>query len=508
MSPVQFLGPYQIDPVAKLLLRAGTPVALGPRAVAVLQALVARPGLLVTKEELFRAAWPGLSVEDSNLTVQVAALRRALANGVSDRWIETLPRRGYRYVGPIASSPMAVLPHPEKPSVAVLPFTDMTGEADPDHLGDGVVEEIITALSRFRQIVVTARNSSFAFKSKEIDTREVGRALGVRYVLTGSIRRSSGRLRITGQLIEAAAGRNLWSDRFDGGTQDIFELQDQVTAGVIGAIEPTIRQAEIERCRGKRPEDLDAYDCVMRAMPAFWSADAAARIEALRLLEQAITIDPRYALPKALAAWCHAQNVGYHSSLSTMHERSEAVRLAEEAARLDGDDPMVLTVLGAVYAMTRRWQHASSAINRALLLNPNSAWTLQRGAWNSFYNGQYDEAVDRFRASIRASPLDPLNYNASFGIGCAFFGKECDEAAVEWLEAAMATRPSATFVHRVLASALAHLGRVEEARRAADTFLAAHPGMTVSAILETLPMNSPSYVERFAEGMRKSGIPE
>ncbi len=508
MSSVQFFGPYQIDPVAKLLLRAGAPVALGPRAVAVLYALVARPGRLVTKDELFREAWAGLSVEDSNLTVQIAAIRRALADEGTDRWIETLPRRGYRYVGPAACSGLAGPSPPERPSIAVLPFDDMTGEPEPDYLGEGVVEEIITALSRFRQIVVTGRNSSFTFKRREADIGQVGRTLGVQYVLKGSIRRSGNRVRVTGQLIEAATGRHLWSDRFDGARQDIFDLQDQVTAGVIRSIEPTIRQAEIERCRRKRPEDLNAYDYVMRAMPAFWSADAEARIEALRLLEQAITIDPRYALPKAMAAWCHAQNVGYHSSSFMSQERTRAVLLAEDAARLDGDDPMVLTVLGAVYAMTRRWQQASSAIDKALLLNPNSAWTLQRAAWNRLYNGQYDEAVDRFRASIRASPLDPMNYNAFFGIGCAFFGKKFDEAAVEWLEAAIAARPSATFVHRVLAAALAHQNRVDEARQAADTFLAAHPNMTVSGILEALPMNARCYIDRFAEGMRKAGIPE
>jgi adenylate cyclase len=244
--------------------------------------------------------------------------------------------------------------------------------------------------------------------------KQVGRELGVQYVLEGSVRKAGDRLRITGQLIDASTGSHLWADRFDGALKDIFDLQDKITLNVIGAIEPRLREAEIERARNKRPENLDAYDCVMRAMPAFWSADAEARKEALLFLERAIAIDPRYALAKALAAWCHAQNMAYHGTPELLQERSEAIRLAEEAVRLDSEDPMVLTALGAAYSIARRAAQAS----------------------------------------------------------------------------------------------LAHLGRLDEARQAVVTFRSTFPDVTISRIVETLPMNPQEYVDRFCEGIRKAGLPE
>jgi adenylate cyclase len=400
------------------------------------------------------------------------------------------------------------LPLPDKPSIAVLPFQNMSSDAEQEYFADGIVEEIITALSRFRQLFVIARNSSFTYKGRAVDVKQVGRELGVQYVLEGSVRKAGDRLRITGQLIDASTGSHLWADRFDGALKDIFDLQDKITLNVIGAIEPRLREAEIERARNKRPENLDAYDCVMRAMPAFWSADAEARKEALIFLERAIAIDPRYALAKALAAWCHAQNLAYHGTPELLQERSEAIRLAEEAVRLDSEDPMVLTALGAAYSIARRAAQASPLIEKALILNPNSAWTWQRSGWLKLYLGQFDTAIEHFDRSIRISPLDVLNFNAFFGIGCSHFGAFRYENAIAWFEKALSARPSAVFVYRVLASALAHLGRLDEARQAVATFRSRFPDVTISRIVETLPMNPQEYVDRFCEGIRKAGLPE
>ncbi|MBV8769478.1 MAG: hypothetical protein JO094_11360 [Hyphomicrobiales bacterium] len=399
------------------------------------------------------------------------------------------------------------LPLPDKPSVAVLPFQNMSGDPEQEYFADGVVEEIITALSRFRQLFVIARNSSFTYKGNIVDLKQVGRELGVRYILEGSVRKAGGRVRIAAQLIDASTGNHLWADRFDDELEEIFDLQDKIAVSVVGAIEPRLRQAEIERARHKRPESLGAYDCVMRAMPAFWSADAQARKDALFLLERAMAIDPGYALPKALAAWCHAQNVAYHGR-STLQERSEAIRLAEEAAKLDSEDPMVLTVLAAAYSIGRRVSEASPLIEKALLLNPNSAWTWQRSGWVKHFLGEYELAIDHFKRSIRISPLDVLNFNAFFGIGCAHFGKERYQDAVVWLRKAISARASATFVYRVLASALAHLGELDGARQAVATFRSAHPEVTISKIVAGLPMNPQDYVDRLCEGMRRAGLPE
>lgn len=397
---------------------------------------------------------------------------------------------------------------PDKPSIAVLPFQNMSRDAEQDYFADGIVEEIITALSRLPQLFVIARNSSFTYKGRAVDVKQVGRELGVRYVLEGSVRKAGNRLRITGQLIDASTGNHLWADRYDGVLEDIFDLQDKITMSVIGAIERKLRRAEIERARSKRPESLDAYDCVMRAMPAVWSADAEARKDALVLLERAMAIDPRYALAKALAAWCHAQNMVYHGTPKSSQERSETIRLAEEAARLDSEDTMVLTVLGAAYSIARQLSQASPLIEKALLLNPNSAWTWQRSGWLNLYLGQYDPAIEHFGRCIRISPLDALNFNAFFGIGASHFGASRYEEAVAWFRKAISARPSAVFIYRALASALAHLDQLEEARRAVDTFRSGYPDVTISMIVETLPFNAPDFVNRYREGMRKAGLPE
>src|SRR5215472_4316276 len=279
-------GPFRLDVETEMLFRGAQPAALGKRAVAVLHALVERPGILVSKQALIEAAWPGLAVEDSNLSVQIAALRRVLGEEPGgERWIETLPRRGYRFVGPVridrgdiaavpevANSSMAavapVLTLPAQPSIAVLPFQNMSDEPEQEYFADGMVEEIITALSRFRSLFVIARNSSFTYKGRSVDIKQVGRRLGVRYVLEGSVRKAASRVRIIGQLIDASTGAHLWGDRFEGGLEEIFDLQDQVTVSVVGAIAPKLEEAEIERVKRKPTESLDAYDYYLRGMAA------------------------------------------------------------------------------------------------------------------------------------------------------------------------------------------------------------------------------------------------
>src|SRR5262245_57739209 len=277
MPTVRTFGPFRLDATAEILFRGAEPVALGHRAVALLRVLAEQAGKPVSKETLIQAAWPGLAVEDSNLTVQIAALRRVLgAEPGGETWIETLPRRGYRFIGPavaagagsaqlVATSNASLTP-PDIASIAVLPFQNLSGDPEQDYFADGIVEEIITALSRFRHLFVIARNSTFSYKGRAVDVKEVGRALGVRYVLEGSVRKSPNQVRIAGQLIEASTSRQLWAERFDGALENIFELQDQVTASVVGAITPMVEQAEIERARLKLTENLDAYDLFLRGL--------------------------------------------------------------------------------------------------------------------------------------------------------------------------------------------------------------------------------------------------
>src|SRR5437667_12209200 len=275
MTKIHKFGPFCLDADAEILFRGAEPTVLGQRAIALLRLLLERAGAPVSKDALIEAAWPGLAIEDSNLTVQIAALRRVfeeLAGGAA--WIETLPRRGYRYVGPFVETgnpPAEANPQtslalalPDKPSIAVLPFSNLSGDPEQEYFADGIVEDIITGLSRIKWLFVIARNSTFAYKGRAVDVVQVGRDLGVRYVLEGGVRRAGSHVRITGQLIEAETGVHLWAERYDRSLDDIFALQDEITMSVVGSIEPNLRRAEIERVKRQRPDSLDAYDLFLR----------------------------------------------------------------------------------------------------------------------------------------------------------------------------------------------------------------------------------------------------
>jgi adenylate cyclase len=397
------------------------------------------------------------------------------------------------------------LPLPDKPSIAVLPFMNMDGDPE-DHFADGIVEEIIAALSRFRSLFVIARNSTFTYKGKAVDVRQVSRELGVRYVLEGSVRRAGDRIRIIAQLIDATTGRHIWTDRYDGDVTDIFDLQDQVTEAIVGALEPTITLSEIERAKRKRPDNLDAYDCVMRALPTIWSHDAEAIAEGLRLAEHAIALDPTYALPKALAAWCYAQRLSYLRTRNPAEDRSRATTLAHDAVRLDSSDPLVLTCAGAAYSITMDYAVAQSLIEKALKLDPNSAWTCQRSGWINFYLRQYDTAIEHFNRAMRLSPVDPLMFNTFIGIGCAYIDKTKYDEAAHWIEKGLREQPDAVWAYRPLTAALFYAGRIEEAKLTCTTLLRHFPDLTVTGLLESAP-GSDFMRAKYAEAFRALGLP-
>ena len=329
---------------------------LGQRAVALLRLLLEHAGAPVSKDALFEAAWPGLAVEDSNLTVQIAALRRAFGEAGGSDWIETLPRRGYRYVGPAvaiggappvplsASQPDSALALPDKPSVAVLPFTNLSGDSEQEYFADGMVEDIIAGLSRIKWLFVIARHSSFAYKGAVIDVKQVARDLGVRYLVQGSLRKDGGRVRISAQMVEAESGFQLWSERFDRPIDDVFALQDDIALNVVSAIEPSLRRAEFARVKRKRPDSLDAYDIVLQAQPDVDSGMPAQVIKALALLGRALTLDPTYALAHANAAMCH--HCLFLRSGLREEDRLASVRYAEAAIAHGRDDARALTLAG------------------------------------------------------------------------------------------------------------------------------------------------------------------
>jgi adenylate cyclase len=344
-------------------------------------------------------------------------------------------------------------------------------------------------------------------RAKAVDVRQVSRELGVRYVLEGSVRTAGNRLRVVAQLIDATDGSHVWADRYEGEFADIFDLQDRVTEAIVGAIEPTITLSEIERAKRKRPDSLDAYECAMRAIPAVWSHDLEATAEGLRLAERAIAMDPTYPLPKALAAWCYAQRVTYMRTPLPAEDRAKALRLAQEAASLDSNDPLVLTVLSAAYGLVGQFDLGLAAIDKALALDPNSAWAWLRSGWSNNHAGKPDKAIEHFQRAMRLSPLDPMRFNALIGIGAAHFYKGQYDAAIGWMEKGLHEKPSAIWLYRLLTAAYAHAGRLEEAKRAVARFREAYPGMTVSKAIDAAPPSSP-LIERIAEGLRKAGLPE
>ena len=304
MSTIHQFGPFRLDADAGILFCGAEPTALGQRAVALLRLLLERAGAPVSKGALIKAAWLGLAVEDNNLAVQIAALRRVFehaAQGAS--WIETMPRRGYRYVGPAVATgdPLAEassapsLALPEKPSIAVLSFPNQSGDPEQEYFADGIVDDIITGLSRVKWLFVIARSSTFTYKGRAVDVKRVGTELAVRYVLEGTVRKAADRVRITVQLIVAATGAHVWTERYDRSLGDIFALQDEVAMSVGGAIEPSLRQAEVERVRRKRPESLGAYDLALRALPDVYGVMPATVTKALVLLNRALAIEPTYA---------------------------------------------------------------------------------------------------------------------------------------------------------------------------------------------------------------------
>src|SRR5882757_5127280 len=355
MVPIHKFGPFRLDADAKILFRGSEPTVLGQRAVALLRLLVERAGAPVSKDTLIEAAWPGLAIEDSNLTVQIAALRRVfeeVAGGAA--WIETLPRRGYRYVGPSVATdnlPAAANPQtapalalPDKPSVAVLPFSNLSGDPEQEYFADGMVEDIIAGLSRIKWLFVVARNSSSTYSGKAVDVKRVGRELGVRYLLQGSLRKDGNRVRISAQMIEAETGGHVWAERFDRPLDDIFALQDEIALSVVGAIEPSLRRAEIERVQRKRPDSLDAYDLVLQAQSDVYSGMPERVTKALVLLERALALDPTYALAHAFAAMCHHclfLRAGLHEE-----ERMASIRHARAAILHGQDDALALTFAG------------------------------------------------------------------------------------------------------------------------------------------------------------------
>jgi adenylate cyclase len=395
---------------------------------------------------------------------------------------------------------------PDKPSIAVLPFQNMSGDPEQEYFADGMVEEIITALSRFKSLFVIARNSSFTFKGRAVDIKEVGRRLGVRYVLEGSVRKAAGKVRITGQLIDAVTGAHIWADRFERDLTDVFALQDEVTIAVVSAIEPKLVQTEIAIAARRGPENLTAYDFYLRAIPQYYPATREGNAEAIRLAHRALELDPQFATVAALAGVCHMQNILWGYATDPQFDRKEAIRLSRLALSIDDGDADILAWASLSSAfMVADCESEIEMVDRAVALNPNSfnAWHCR--GWVYRNAGLPEEAIRSFERAFRTSPLDPRLQFTFAGIGMALIELgRLDEAIVAGKKA-LRHNPFFSSTYRCLASAFAHLGRDAETREAAARLVELDPAFTISA---WIARGGQSNSKLMIEGLRKAGLPE
>jgi TolB-like protein/class 3 adenylate cyclase len=397
---------------------------------------------------------------------------------------------------------------PEKPSLAVLPFANMSGDPEQEYFSDGMVEDITTAIARVPWLFVVARNSSFAYKGKTPDLRQVGRELGVRYVLEGSVRKAGNRVRITGQLIDTTTGGHLWADRIDGGLDDIFDLQDRVASSVVGAIEPRLRLAEIERATRKPPQSLDVYDLYWRALAQFHKSTAESFRETIRLLREALALDPSYAPAQALLGQCRTWQRANGWEPVTPEAAAEAVALAKQAADGGRDDPDALWMAGwTISYLSGDHPTGLSLIARALTLNANSALAWCAHGIVLSYANRPEPAIESLNQAIRLSPLDPLGYLFKAGFTLAHMLAGRYDEALKWVEETLREKPGLSSALRWKASIYGHLGRVEEGRALVRELQAQRPGLTVKRF-ERYRENAYEITTIFMDGLRKAGLPE
>ena len=415
---------------------------------------------------------------------------------------------------PIAISPPArdaPLALPDKPSIAVLPFQNMSGDPEQEYFADGVVEDIITALSRFKSLFVIARNSSFSYKGKSPDIRQVGRELGVRYVLEGSVRKAASRLRITGQLIDATTGAHLWADRFEGAVEDVFELQDQVTEKVVAALAPRIEQAEIDRAKRKTIGNPGAYDCYLRSLACLQTLSKQNVEEAMALLRHAIDLDPELAPAYGLLLFCYAAGKGFAAVRNIEEENAEVARLVRIAARIGHDDAVALGNTGwAVAYVLHDLSHAQSLVDRAVALNPNLARAWGFSGWINLWSGNPAVAVEHLTRAMWHDPLHSghiMNIWSAMAHACFFLDRYSESMA--WAERNLRESPDAHPSLRIFAAGAAFAGMTETARKIGTRLHAVDPEFRVSRLGTYLgPYQKAEFLEKYAEGLRLAGLPE
>ena len=516
---------YTLNTDRRELRRGAASLQVEPQVFDLLTYLIRNRERVVSKDDLITSIWGGRAISDSTLTTRLNSVRCAIGDsGAEQRLIRTFPRIGIRFVGKVsepqtangatqlgaaAETPRPAFSLPDLPSIAVLPFTNIGGDAEQEYFADGVVEEIITALSGFPSLFVIARNSSFTYRGRLVDVKEVGRELGVRYAVEGSVRHAGDRVRITAQLIDATSGAHLWADRFEGKLQDVFDLQDRVTASVVTAIAPKLERTEIERARHKPTRSLNAYDYFLRGMASFYRHNKEANNEALRLFHRAIEIDPQFAAAYGMAARCYSQRHGNRWMIQPSQEIAEAIRLARQAVELGCDNAVALCNGGWVLDYLAGDPDAGAVfIDRARKLSPNLALAWISSGWVRFHLGDPETAIAHFAKAMRLSPLDPLMFSMQTGTAAAHFSAGRNDEAASWAERAWREKPSWLQTLRIAAASHALAGRLDRAQEVLIPLRELDPEIRISNIRDVARFARPEDLARFEEGLRKVGVRE
>ncbi len=473
---------YAFDADRRELRRGSDVVSVAPQVFDLIEYLIRNRERVVSKDDLIKAIWNGRSVSDAALTTRLNAARTAIGDsGEEQCFIKTLPRKGFRFVGAVreAKDPAGAavadnqvelqkpdLALPDKPSIAVLPFENMSGDPEQEYFADGMVEDIITALSRFKSLFVIARNSSFTYKGRAVDIKQVGRELGVRYILEGSVRKGGNRMRIAAQLIDATSGAHLWADRYDRGPSDIFAVQDEITASVTGIIEPALADAEQQRVLRKPPDSLDAWEAYQRGLWHFNKYSPEENKAALEFFRQAIGLNSNFA-PGHYGYALALQWEIWHFSTRPLNEVQGAARTeAQIAVSLDDKDAMAHAILAHMMMWGSEWEAAIAEARTAIALNPNSAFVISMLGCVLGFGGYREEALLRLQQAMRASPHDPLTWLWTSWTGAVqFFSREFD-SALQTYQQLLRLRPGwlQGHVSMSIAMSLAKLGRIDEAR--------------------------------------------
>jgi TolB-like protein/cytochrome c-type biogenesis protein CcmH/NrfG len=515
----------EIDVERRELRRAGTPVHVEPQVFDLLVYLAQNRERVISKDDLIASVWDGRIVSDSTLTSRINAARKAIGDsGAGQKMIRTVPRKGLRFVGEVrpqtdsaasgeaASAAIqvpetsrAALPLPDRPAIAVLPFTNMSDDPAQEYFSDGISEDIITALSKLRWFFVIARNSSFVYKGKAVHMKQVAEELGVGYVVEGSVRKSGERVRITAQLNDVATGSHIWAERYDRDLADVFAVQDEITESIVATIEPQLYAAEDFRARRKPPGSLDAWDLVMRALSHFWRVTRQDNVVAQALLEKATTIDPNYG--QALGVLATSHTFGAHmgwANMATVLPIAEREALA--AVEADSEDPWAHQGLAYVYLFARRFDDSLAEFELALRLNPNSSLAQAFYGVTLCYCGRWEEGDLAARRALRLSPRDPFSAIYLGIVAYAqFIGRNYDEA-IRLAHEALRQRGDFVGAHRVLCAAAGMAGQNDVAAVSLQELRRVQPNVTLAWIANELPMKQASDREHYLEGFRRAGL--